>query len=554
MIDPSLFTLPYDDHLCGSLFERGNSVTLFTRPLREEEPKLEFEYWKSECFYLVAEDTRLRRLPSSARLVLKGVEHSVEMASLLRDLRRHDPSIIHFQWLPAPLLDRFYMPMFRRVAPTVLTVHDTGGFLNPSSRIQLAGWTELLRSFDQLVVHLESSKRELVSKGLPPERISVIPHGVLSYGRPPRKAPTTESGAEREILLFGAIKPYKGPDLMIRAFAALPEDLRKSTRLAIVGELFVSIEELERLARELGVADRIRWDIRYVPNEELPQIMRRADVFAFPYRRIDASGVLMMALPYGTPIVATRVGCFEELLEDGVTAALAPPEDPEAFARVLEGVLRDQELANRIGGCAKKLGEDQLSWGKIAAKTEAVYNAIVNRRRPSLPEEPSGLGRPQSEIGQQLERHSGFDQQPVHWRGLLAMEGVAQDIGELSLYVAFADGRLESSERELIIDALSEMDDSATERRSRARKQMISLLENLDLTTEHFHQVTARLAQELDRPQKAFLIEVLFMVAVADAHLHPREKDILLEIATALEISSEKVQLMIDGFNCCIES
>jgi glycosyltransferase involved in cell wall biosynthesis len=387
MIDPSLFTLPYDHHLCRAFHERGNSVMFFTRPLRPEEPDLEHAYWRSERFYRLTEDPRARRLvPGRARLPLKAVEHALGMAGLAADLRRLSPDVIHFQWLPVPLLDRVMVPLLRGLAPVFLTVHDTGGFLNPSSRLQLAGWPGLLASIDRLVVHLEASKRQLVDRGVAPGKIVVIPHGVLTLddaagdepGPPPASTEGVGVGVKR-ILLFGAIKAYKGPDIMLRAFALLPPELRAAARVSVVGEPFVPLAQLQGLARELGIADRVDWDPRFVPDAELSTILRGHDVFAFPYRSIDASGVLMMSLPFERPIVATRVGCFGELLVDGETARLAPPEDPAAFAAALAAVLSDPKGAAEMAWRARRLALDTLSWDRIAARTEQAYGEAIGQ-------------------------------------------------------------------------------------------------------------------------------------------------------------------------------
>jgi len=384
MIDPSLFTLPYDHHLCSGLSESGHEVTLFTRPLRPEEPRIEHGYGWSERFYRLSEHPLASQLPGRARLALKGLEHPVAMSALLRDLRRLGPDVIHFQWLPVPLVDRLFLSLLRRVAPTVLTVHDTVGFLNPSSRLQLAGWAQLLSALDGIVVHLELSKRQLVDQGAPADRIEVIPHGVLSLQGVGDDEPIPAArprGSEQRILLFGAIKAYKGPDILLRAFSMLPAELRKRARVAVVGEPFMPLDELRGLARELDVDDRVDWDPRFVPDEELADVLRDADILAFPYRRIDASGVLMLVLPLGRPIVATRVGCFEELLVDGETARVVPSEDPGAFAEALAELIEDPDRGEELARRARAMALEQMSWERIAERTTAFYRRVADRVR-----------------------------------------------------------------------------------------------------------------------------------------------------------------------------
>jgi glycosyltransferase involved in cell wall biosynthesis len=375
MIDPSLFTLPYDHHLCRALHGRGHGVTLFTRPYRVDEPQVTHCYGKADHFYRLTEGLVGRLLPSPAKLLCKGLEHASGMASLIARLAALKPDVVHFQWLPIPLLDRFYLNALRRIAPIALTVHDSRGLLAPSSALQLAGWNQILKTFDRLVVHLDESRKQLVTAGIDGGRVSVIPHGVLTYDEAPGRMgpPAGDGSRDRRILAFGAIKPYKGLDNLIRSYSMLPPEIRETTKLWVVGEPHTPQDELVSLARTLGVADRIDWDLRYVPDEEVPSILRAADVLAFPYRRIDASGVLMLSMPFGKPIVATRVGCFGELLEDGDSALLAPPDNPIAFAAQLRRALEDEPLAERIGRRSRELSESTYSWDSIAETTEQAY-------------------------------------------------------------------------------------------------------------------------------------------------------------------------------------
>src|ERR1700686_5351132 len=111
--------------------------------------------------------------------------------------------------------------------------------------------------------------------------MSVIPHGTLSLPggtRPGRTKTGQKAYTERTILAFGKIKPYKGTDLLIEAFALLPRELRSQARLRIVGEPYMPLEPLQARARELGIADRGEWDARYVRDDEIGGILEGADI------------------------------------------------------------------------------------------------------------------------------------------------------------------------------------------------------------------------------------------------------------------------------------
>lgn len=379
VIDPSLFTIPYDAALVAALREEGAEVLFFGRRERSGEtvpPSLRLR----RHFYRGVE--RLRpALPATAFRLAKGAEHSFDMLRLRSQLAEAKPDAVHFQWAPLPVVDKRLMGFFRRIAPTILTVHDTTPFNgSPNSSLQQMGALAVFEAFDHLVVHTEQGRQALLRRGIPGRKVSVIPHGVLALGEAAAKPP----GTERTILLFGKIKPYKGTDLLIEAFARLPETVRRTTRLRIVGEPFIDLEPLKARAAVLGVADRVLWDPRYVSDAEIGTILAEADLLAFPYREIDASGVLMAAFPYGKPIVATSIGAFRELLRDDEHGRLVPPEDPAALAAALADVLADPARAARMGARVRALADGIPGWDDIARRTLALYRDLAARRDKRL--------------------------------------------------------------------------------------------------------------------------------------------------------------------------
>jgi glycosyltransferase involved in cell wall biosynthesis len=374
IIDPSLFTIPYDAALVSALEAEGAEVLFFGRGERPGETVPEALALRRH-FYRATE--RLRSaLPAAAFRLAKGAEHVADMLRLQRALAAARPDIIHFQWAPLPVADKRLMALFRRLAPCILTVHDTTPFNgSPNSSLQQMGALAVFDAFDRLIVHTEQGRQALLRRGIPDTKVAVVPHGVLALG----EAAPKPQGAERTVLLFGKIKPYKGTDLLIEAFARLPEATRRATRLKIVGEPFIDLEKLKARAGALGIADRVTWDLRYVDDAEIGAILADADVLAFPYREIDASGVLMAAFPYGKPIVASAIGAFRELLEDGTHGRLVPQEDPAALAAALEDVLADPARAAAMGARVRALADGIPGWDEIARRTLGLYRDLAAR-------------------------------------------------------------------------------------------------------------------------------------------------------------------------------
>ncbi|HEY8467942.1 MAG TPA: glycosyltransferase family 4 protein [Solirubrobacterales bacterium] len=370
IVDPAAQTPPFDRSLAAALARAGADVELQTShfvhgPVPDPEG-----YAVSEFFY-----PRSSRLPSGSlqRRALGLAEHVPGMLRHRRAARNAD--VVHYQWVPLPQIDARLLPRGR---PLVLTTH---GFLRPGAGSP-AGFRRVLERMDAVIALAEYGARRLREEaGVPEERIHVIPHGALDYlTRLPERPLPAELGdpGERPVILsFGLIRPYKGVDLLLRAFAQLEAD---AAELWVVGRpLGVDLAELERHAA--AAPGRVRLLTRFVPDADVPAIFRRADVVALPYREVDQSGVLYTALAFGKAIVASAVGGFPEVARAGAggTLRLVPPGDEAALAEALAELVADRAARERLEVAAAAAAAGPYSWDAIAAQTLDLYERLLRR-------------------------------------------------------------------------------------------------------------------------------------------------------------------------------
>jgi glycosyltransferase involved in cell wall biosynthesis len=387
LVDPSLFTWPYDVELAKGLEAAGHDVAVYGPKLRRGNGLPQRRFLVSH-FYPGLDASRLRYLPQPAYLLLKALSHVESMLRLVRGFHRRPPDIIHFQWTPLAVVDSRFIPACRRIAPTLLTVHDSAPFNdNPRSRIQRLDATTIMRQFDGLIVHTEAARLRLLNYGVSAARINVIPHGLLFSSVLDARTDTSEhvcaepqDGEAVNLLLFGKIKPYKGTDILLRAVAALPGDLRRRCRLRVVGEPYMDTRPLLSLVQALGLSGQVIFDFRFVPNPEMAALFARTDIQVFPYRQIDASGVLMAAIATGQVIVASRIGLFEEILEDGRTGALVPVDDATALADALAPLIADRVRREAMRSEVCALRDRIPTWNQIASLTEQAYRRAAGGR------------------------------------------------------------------------------------------------------------------------------------------------------------------------------
>ncbi|MCF2164673.1 MULTISPECIES: glycosyltransferase family 4 protein [Halobacterium] len=383
MIDPSAFTPPYDHHLCRGLTTVGCDLTLYSTRADYYLWDGDTPYDRVEYFYRHTDALYRDRDGMPGRAAVKGLEHLVDMTRFVRKARACDPDVVHVQWAPVPVVDRWFFRALAQIAPLVFTVHDTTPFHDASTSVlQLLDADVVYDEADQLIVHTEGSRDELVDQGISPDDISVIPHGVLEYpdetaasGRNERSAGANEDDSQT-ILFFGTIKPYKRIDVLLEAFALLPSETRATTELLVAGNPKMDVEPLHRQAADLGIQSSVRWDLRFVPDPEVPVLFDAADLVVFPYDDIDQSGSLLTAVQYETPIVATRIAGFAEVLTDGEHGFLVPPDSPSALADAMDRVVTDPELAEQMSKNVGDLVESIPSWKSIAHSTRGVYESL----------------------------------------------------------------------------------------------------------------------------------------------------------------------------------
>jgi glycosyltransferase involved in cell wall biosynthesis len=194
-----------------------------------------------------------------------------------------------------------------------------------------------LGAADGFLVHARTEEARLLPRahGRP---VRVHPHPTYEvFSRTPPDRETARASVEargKTILFFGYIRPYKGlADLLEALRLARPDSW---DTLLVVGEFYEPRERYAAALDDPALRGKVIIVDRYVANEEVAAYFAAADVVALPYRAATGSGIAQVAYGAGVPVIATRTGGLEEVVEDGSTGLLVPPGDPAAFARALE--------------------------------------------------------------------------------------------------------------------------------------------------------------------------------------------------------------------------
>lgn len=295
---------------------------------------------------------------------------------------------------PDAVIAKYWLPFFAPGFGAVLRRTRAGGArwlyvldnVVAHERYPLAGpltrWA--LGPADGFVAMSDQVRRDLleVVPRTDPARVADCPHPVYDFGVPgrPRKTRAEARAAlglpadARIALFFGFIKPYKGVVHLLRALPRLRDRYgADGFKLVVVGDVYgdrAPYDEARRAAASDAVLD---WREGYCPDEEVEDHVLAADLLVLPYVSATQSGIVQVAYAYDRPVVSTAVGGLPEVVRDGETGFLVPPEDPDALA---DAVIRffDEGRAEAMGR-AVAAERAKYSWDRLAATLEELAAA-----------------------------------------------------------------------------------------------------------------------------------------------------------------------------------
>ena len=289
--------------------------------------------------------------------------------------------------------------------PHVVTAHSLEP-LRPWKAEQLGGGYRISSEIERTayehadaVIAVSRGMGEDILRSYPavdPSRLHVVYNGIdLTAWRPNDDADLVRSlgvDPERPTIVFvGRITRQKGLPYLLRAVAALPEDMQvvlcagAPDTPEIMAEVTGLVEGLQ------AQRDGVVWIERILPRPELTALLTAADVFVCPSVYEPLGIVNLEAMACGTAVVGTATGGIPEVVVDGSTGWLVPieqvqdgtgtPLDPDRFvadlARVLTEAVGDRATARRYGEAGRERAREVFDWDAIAEQTAAVYRSLL---------------------------------------------------------------------------------------------------------------------------------------------------------------------------------
>jgi beta-1,4-mannosyltransferase len=257
----------------------------------------------------------------------------------------------------------------------VWTVHNLVSHERRNWRIETFFNRICAHLYDHMIVHCGFAKQALVQTSWWPrnfeDRITIIPHGsyIATYDNSMNREKARQYfgfAEQNTVFLFlGQIRPYKGILQLMGAFREL-DDAR--ARLLIAGKP-MDDAIANKVEAYRGEDTRIQARLAFIPDREIQAYMNAADVVTLPYQHVLTSGGVLLAMSFGKAVIAPRLGCIPEALND-LGALLYEPDLENGLLHALRQALHADLAA--MGRHNFELAR-QFAWQDIAEKTYEIY-------------------------------------------------------------------------------------------------------------------------------------------------------------------------------------
>lgn len=346
--------------------------------------------------------TPMRRDALVSRPLAGELKLMVATARRIAELvERLEPHILHahspvLNALPALWVGRRYaLPVvYEMRASWEDAAVDHGTTTQGSLRYRLSRAVEsfALRRAGQVTTICEGLRRDIVARGVPAHKVTVIPNAVdieaFPFGRQAGGALAASLGLRGSTVLgfAGSFYAYEGLDLLLDAVRLLVPR-RPDIKVLLVGG-GLQDRALKEQANALGLGSRVVFAGR-VPHTEVHRYYDLIDVLVYPRRSIRLTELVtplkpLEAMAQGRLLVASDVGGHRELIRDGETGLLFRAGDPQALADAVDRLLAAPGDWERIRRAGRRFVETERTWARSVARYAEVYGRLLPLSQTNL--------------------------------------------------------------------------------------------------------------------------------------------------------------------------
>jgi glycosyltransferase involved in cell wall biosynthesis len=223
--------------------------------------------------------------------------------------------------------------------------------------------------------HIMAKEIKLYTK----KTIKIIPFGIDTDVFKPFEV---KSIFEKDTIVIGAVKSLSfkyGLEYLLEAFQLVKNNFPdKKIKLLLVGDGVLK-NELQTKAEKLNISDDVLF-YGAVPHNKVPEMYNMIDIAVFPSVWESFGVSNLEAAACELPQVASKVGGFNEIIDDGVTGFLVEPANPNAFAEKISKLITDENLRERMGKAAREKVIEEFDWNKNVEQMIIEYEQVLRER------------------------------------------------------------------------------------------------------------------------------------------------------------------------------
>lgn len=362
----------YDFSLCQGIVQAGAEATLYTCDKTTVSGDPGFPVKQA-----------YQHIYGQGQAWVRGLRFAWGSLRALPAARLSGHQLAHFHFFHVGPLELFNVLLARMLGMrVVITAHDVDAFKEGISVPQFVRW--VYRAARRVIAHSQVAKRELTQRlGIAEQKIDVIAHGNYVASIPAgitREMSRAHFGiapAKRVLVFFGQIKDVKGLEVLLEGFAlALRKD--PSLHLLIGGRVWkTDFSKYQAIIDRHGMAQCCSLHIRYIPDDEVACFYRCADLVVLPYLRIYQSGVVLLAMSYGIPVLVSNIEGLLEAVDDEQTGFVFTGRDPQHLAQRIGDVFSSPSRAAQVAQAGLRRVTEHNDWGLLGEQTLACYRRAL---------------------------------------------------------------------------------------------------------------------------------------------------------------------------------
>lgn len=366
----SSVTWKYPFSLGNALIEQGNEVFIATDLYTQQ------NNFKGKLVPLFNTDNK------EIGKIAKLKNYISSYKKIIKFIKENKIDILHLQWASFSPVDAIYLKKLSKIVKIVYTIHDVVDFNNHSYDKKYM--TKIYNIVDAIIIQTENNielfKKEFSSVDI--SKVHLAYHGhFLEYATIKDKEESRKflniPNDKFVYMFFGQIKKIKGVDLLIKAFNEVQKEY-KDTYLVIAGNVWKnSFEGYQKLIDDFGLKDKIKTDIRFIPDENVDDYFSAADIMCLPYTELYQSGVVQLSYAYKKAAIVSNLPAFLTVVENDKSGYVFESENYMDLAEKMKKAYLNKDKLGNIAEEGYKFIEDKYSWKKIACKINEVYKQII---------------------------------------------------------------------------------------------------------------------------------------------------------------------------------